>query len=1400
MSDNPILNSPYHEPRWHYATDLNGHLNYEDIRPGRRIFDPTLGGYTIPVKRQTQGSLLEVNEMAAEYGTHLINLVRQEVGKWRKAEYPDTTGATRELLRFWFLNPERHPVRMMFFAQREAVETAIWLNEVAAKSNAGTHILNKLRDAQATESAAEPLPRICFKMATGTGKTVVMAALILYHYVNRQEYRQDTRFCDYFLLVAPGITIKDRLGVLFVDNNPNKHEARDYYRERDLVPPRFERILDGLNARLVITNYHAFEPKTLQGNKRSVFDGKRTADGKKQEGKEDMALVLRRVLGKFKKGGRILLLNDEAHHCYLPLPKSKTNDDQPAEDNVKEENERAAVWYSGLREIARRYEVRAVYDLSATPYYLSGSGHQPYGLFPWIVSEFGLTDAIESGLVKIPFLPELDNTQELTPVLRDLYTHVKDDLPRKGAVRQRAEAKKEGRTLAEEPPKMPLIVQTALDQFYNHYKQYETGMRAAGERSADLLTAPPVFIAVCNNTNVSKELYKHIAGYEIPNDDGSSTVVPGKCELFNNYQEYGGQWRPKTKPPTLLIDSDALENSNQVNDDFKKVFAPEIAAFKRDYRQRHPDKSVENLTDADLLREVVNTVGKNGALGGHVRAVVSVSMLTEGWDCLDSQTQILTPDGWKGMEQVKVGDSVFAWNPASGKTETTNVEVYGQRNLRQGERMVCVKGQHFDVRVTEGHNIYFKYRNPRKGGMLSETVLIKKAGELPERKSSFSLPVATETNFEFPGIPLSDDEIRFIAWFMTDGGFSNYKVSISQSKIYFEEIRALLDRLKLDYTEKIYHYTSGYNSDKPLHIFNIPKGNRTDSRKRNGWITYEPYLNKNVSPLLHQMTRRQFKVFWDEMLKGDGEKSRNKAGWLWCDRIEQADAYTQMAILRGFSASYSIRLTKSGKTVYRISIRDKQWITTQPSDSRSSRIFFEDPAPAEKVWCVSNPIGTLITRRNGKIVVLGNCNTVSHIMGLRAFGSQLLCEQVAGRALRRKQYVPLLYHETVHNGKPAWKPVAHKDAHKYNPDSLVLKFPPEYAHIIGVPFKMFKGGKSVPPEPLDYTTVKALPERQQDYEIVFPQLIGYKYEMSGETITADFDGLPNYEVDLARVPVRTVMSSVFLGVNEAMEAEDVKDLREQEIVYGITRHLINLYFNDSDGGKQFHLFGQLKDLVAAWYRTKVVVTGAHPGEVEQWKKLVVIDEPRKYCGHIYEGIQNGRRNTGAMRVLPVFNHYNRFSSTKYIHGQTTKPCWETVKSHVNYVVADAASTNPEANFWEHVAAKALDAMPEVEAYVKNAFCDFQIPYVADGKDRIYKPDFLIRLRRPDGSRLMLILEITGANKQYKAEKKYYAETYWVPAVNAVRDRYPELQGMEWRFLEVEGDLRDLKRQIMNFLI
>ena len=429
--DNPILNSPYHEPKLHYDTDKQGSLDYQNIRQGRRIFKDDAA--VMPTKQSGQKEVFAWNEDAAEYNTHLINLCRKELSHWRNSKYPNTTRITKELLTFWFDNPERLATKKLFFAQQEAIETAVWLNEVAEKSNAGQHILNIIREKQKTVStnSADQLPRIAFKMATGSGKTVVMACLICYHYFNRQEYRNDVRFADYFLIVAPGVTIKSRLGVLFVDTkNKNLKDINDYYRVRGLIPASMQSRLESLNARLVIINYHTFEPKILQGNKRSPFDGKVNLQGEKIDtgNKEDFSQVIKRMMSKFKSGSRLLVLNDEAHHCYLPKSKGKTSDNEEVDENA-----RAAVWFSGLREINKRFKLQSVYDLSATPYYLTGSGHTAYSVFPWVVSDFGLIEAIESGLVKIPFLPESDNTHELTmPVLRNLYDHVKDELPKKG--------------------------------------------------------------------------------------------------------------------------------------------------------------------------------------------------------------------------------------------------------------------------------------------------------------------------------------------------------------------------------------------------------------------------------------------------------------------------------------------------------------------------------------------------------------------------------------------------------------------------------------------------------------------------------------------------------------------------------------------------------------------------------------------------------------------------------------------------------------------------------------------------------------------------------------------------------------------------------------------------------
>jgi type III restriction enzyme len=629
---NPILNNPYVEPALHYATNAEGELDYETIQPGRRYFTGQVAA--MPVTSGPQKEFATINdELLRAYGSKLVNLIRKEVGSWRAAGYPNVARVTNDLLRFWFLNPERHATACLFFAQREAIETAIWLNEVAEKSNPGTHILGELAKARTTISSdpADQLPRIGFKMATGTGKTVVMAALILYHFFNRQEYANDTRYVDNFLVVAPGVTIRDRLAVLRVETSRDALEP-DYYIQRTLVPRHLLPRLPQLNSRLVITNYHQFEPRVLSGNKRGALDGKLGPDGKKNDPREDFSLVLRRLLPSFKPGTRLLILNDEAHHCYLPKPGD--NKKAEGEDTVAE-NARAAVWFTGLRELQRRFKVRSVYDLSATPYYLTGSGHEPYSLFPWVASDFGLIDAIESGLVKIPYLPTRDDAQSLDiPVLRNLYHHVKDDLPKAGITRQRKRAKDAGEELKEAPPKIPQLVQQALDQFYQHYEEeFRSRTHTAGARGDEQLSlddTPPVFIVVCNNTGVSREVYKYLAGYEWTDASGETHIITGRYDLFSNYEPHSHT--PKPRPPALLIDSDALENSGQIDESFRQIFAPEIAQFRREYAIRHGQGAAEAVGEAEILREVVNTVGKRNALGSHVRCVVSVSMLTEGWD------------------------------------------------------------------------------------------------------------------------------------------------------------------------------------------------------------------------------------------------------------------------------------------------------------------------------------------------------------------------------------------------------------------------------------------------------------------------------------------------------------------------------------------------------------------------------------------------------------------------------------------------------------------------------------------------------------------------------------------------------------------------------------------------
>lgn len=284
------------------------------------------------------------------------------------------------------------------------------------------------------------------------------------------------------------------------DSSKSTYDKLDYYHQRELIPEKYARLLGGLNSVITITNYHQFEPKVYTGKKSSPFDGKlKYEDGSmvKQKDKEEFNSVLSRMLGKNMKGKRIVVINDEAHHCYFPkqTDSKKKNEEEQETD---EENKKAMVWYEGLRQMKRLgYKVQEVYDLSATPYYLNGSGYTPYSLFPWVVSDFGLVDAIESGLVKIPFLPTMDSSHDLDePKLRNIYQHISKELPKKGQKKAKKEAKENGeeRPVGEKTPNLPSLLNLALEQFVEDYKDYDKGIRQDNEALKTLFTSPPVFI------------------------------------------------------------------------------------------------------------------------------------------------------------------------------------------------------------------------------------------------------------------------------------------------------------------------------------------------------------------------------------------------------------------------------------------------------------------------------------------------------------------------------------------------------------------------------------------------------------------------------------------------------------------------------------------------------------------------------------------------------------------------------------------------------------------------------------------------------------------------------------------------------------------------------------------
>jgi type III restriction enzyme len=609
--EDPILNSPYDAPTKYWELDDRGQPT-QKVADGRR-----LPNFQSPIPRPkkvvaTQGTLEFENDLAllSEEQQRLlatrIGDTRRSIEIWRAKNYAGASPETVRLLNHW--RNHRFEGPRPFFCQLEAVETVIWLTEVAPNEREGKAALEALAVANADNGE---LGRLALKLATGAGKTTVMAMLIAWQTVNAVRRPHSKRYTRGFLIVAPGVTIRDRLRVLL----PN--DAGNLYAMRQLVPT--DLLQEVQRAKVVITNYHAFmlrERVDISKGGRRLLQGRGPAlDTLETEGQ-----MLQRVMPELMGMRNIIVINDEAHHCYREKPgdgddgKLKGDEKKEAEENAKA----ARVWVSGLEAVQRTIGVARVVDLSATPFYLSGSGYGEGTLFPWTMSDFSLMDAIECGIVKLPRVPISDNIPgEQMPMFRNLWDYIGKHLP-----------KKVGGAAKSDPRELPAQLLTALDVLYGHYEKTYVAWQD------EHISVPPCFIVVCNNTATSKLVYDYISGYLEGEEGGPQTPIPGALELFRNSDEHGNAF---SRPNTILVDSRQLESGDLLDDNFRKIAAGEIEQFKREALERGGPLADElragkEISDATLLREVMNTVGKSGQLGGQVRCVVSVSMLTEGWD------------------------------------------------------------------------------------------------------------------------------------------------------------------------------------------------------------------------------------------------------------------------------------------------------------------------------------------------------------------------------------------------------------------------------------------------------------------------------------------------------------------------------------------------------------------------------------------------------------------------------------------------------------------------------------------------------------------------------------------------------------------------------------------------
>ncbi len=696
--DNPILCSPYKEPDQHWLYDTKTGLP-QKVEARREA------GYWYKTERTGSRQMQLLTEEERD-DLPLVNALRRDVKNWRESGWRNASQTTKLLLRHWWRDDRS---RRLFFCQLEAVETIIYIEEVLAaghrtraRRTLTTEDFQALRrgeNPRPDEWVAKvaqhprladfpvdsrlPIPRYACKMATGAGKTVVMAMLIAWAFCNRGATPGDPRFPRRVLVVCPNLTIKERLKVLRPDDLEN------YYGKFDVVPSSLRPELG--KGKVLVTNWHRFNPEPEMVTVGAVAVGRL--------GEESEEAFARKRLADLYEDEPLMVLNDEGHHAYRPR-----EDGSRLSAEEKTERQTATVWIEGLDKINAACGIAICVDLSATPFYLHGSGYPEGSPFPWIVSDFSLVDAIESGITKIPRLPAIDNSGRPDPVYFRLWDHMMSNL-------QTGDRLPGGKP---KPEAMYREAESALLTLAGEWKERFEQMQAATpgqERS------PPVMILVCDNTDMAEHFHRMISGEEIA---GATDADAG--EVAANERKASGRKRRKRKRFSSGLDGFADLWNHSGSEVTLRIDSKLLAAAESE------DPTSTQKEAAEELRRVVSTIGVAGEAGERIRCVVSVNMLSEGWDA-NNVTQILglrafrsqllceqvvgrglrrmdyTPDpetGFLTAEYVDVFGVPFSLIPFKGRTSGESTSNYDRP---KHEVMALDERKHFEMRfpVVEGY-------------------------------------------------------------------------------------------------------------------------------------------------------------------------------------------------------------------------------------------------------------------------------------------------------------------------------------------------------------------------------------------------------------------------------------------------------------------------------------------------------------------------------------------------------------------------------------------------------------------------------------------------------------------------------------------------------------------------